>query len=58
MLGITEIFGEGIVFSEGHTWKNKRRLFSKVFNYELLKASIPKIAALCDKNLDLYEKKH
>jgi hypothetical protein len=46
-----EVFGQGIVFSERSVWKNKRKFFSKIFNYELLKANIPKIAALCDSNI-------
>ena len=50
------IFGHGIAFSEGNIWKQKRKAFSKVFNYDLIKANIPKVVALCDKCLDGYEK--
>jgi cytochrome P450 len=35
--------GNGIVFSEGELWKNKRKLMSKVFNFELVKENISKI---------------
>ena len=53
---IKNIFGHGIVFSEGAIWKQKRKAFSKVFNYDLIKANIPKVVALCDKSFESYEK--
>lgn len=50
------VFGEGgLVFSEGEDWKNKRKLMSKVFNFELLTKNIPKIAAICDKAFEEFD---
>lgn len=41
--GIKAVIGEGIAFSEGDIWKNKRKLLSKVFNFDLIKENIPKM---------------
>jgi cytochrome P450 len=41
--GVRAFTGEGIVFSEGEHWKNKRKLMSKVLNFDLIKENIPKI---------------
>jgi cytochrome P450 len=41
--GTRAVAGEGLVFSEGDLWKNKRKLLSKVFNFDLVKENIPKI---------------
>lgn len=35
--------GQGMFFSEGQKWKNKRKIISSVFNFDLLKENIPKI---------------
>jgi cytochrome P450 len=40
--------GNGIVFSDGYAWKNKRKIISKAFNFELLQENIPKIADICE----------
>lgn len=56
--GIKAIMGEGIVFSEGDSWKNKRKLMSKVFNFDLIKENILKMAEICDKCFDKYEENH
>ena len=45
-----------MIFSEGEAWKNKRKLISKVFNFDL-KENIPKIAEICDKNVDVFGRK-
>ena len=50
--GIRMIIGNGLVFSEGESWKRKRKIMSKLFNFELLKENIPKICSICDKYLD------
>jgi cytochrome P450 len=44
-----------MIFSEGENWKNKRRIISKVFNFDLIKANIPKINAICDRWLDEFD---
>ena len=48
--------GHGIVFSEGDEWKKKRKIISSVFNYDFIKANIPKILRLCNDNMDRMEK--
>ncbi len=53
--GLKDVLGEGIVFSEGNTWKNKRKIISKVFNFELLMENIPKITDICDNWLDKFD---
>jgi len=53
--GIIELVGEGIAFSEGDTWKHKRRVISNVFNFDLLKSNIPKICDICDKKITALE---
>ena len=45
-----------MVFTEGDPWKNKRKLMSKVFNFDLIKENIPKIAEICDKSFEDFEK--
>jgi cytochrome P450 len=58
MTGIKTVFGEGIAFSEGEMWKNKRKLMSKVFNFDLIKGNIQKIAEICDKCYDKFDSNH
>lgn len=41
-----------MVFTEGDLWKNKRKLMSKVFNFDLIRENIPKIAEICDKSFN------
>lgn len=55
--GTKAVFGEGLAFSEGEEWKNKRKLLSKIFNFELIKENIPKINEICDRCYDLYDSK-
>jgi cytochrome P450 len=49
------VLGEGIVLSEGETWKNKRKLLSKVFNFDLIKENIPKIIDICKRCYDDFD---
>jgi cytochrome P450 len=53
--GIKAVLGEGLVFSEAEMWKNKRKLMSKVFNFDLIKENIHKIAEICDKCYDKFD---
>ena len=39
-------------------WRRKRRAISKLFNYDLIKANIPEICSIVDKNLDKFESTH
>jgi cytochrome P450 len=52
-IGTKAVLGEGLVFSEGEIWKNKRKLMSKVFNFDLIKENIPTIVEICN---NCYEK--
>jgi cytochrome P450 len=42
--GTKAAFGKGLLFSEGDIWKKKRKLLSKVFNFDLIQENIPKIS--------------
>jgi hypothetical protein len=44
MRGLYEVTGNGLLFSEGAEWKNKKKIMSSVFNYDFLKS---KINAIC-----------
>jgi cytochrome P450 len=54
--GITSLLGEGLVFSEGNTWKVHRKVISKLFTFDMLLDNIPKISEICDRVLDSFEK--
>jgi len=41
--GVVELTGTGLVFAEGATWKNHRKIISSVFNFEFIKGNIPLI---------------
>lgn len=41
--GLKVVLGAGLIFSEGETWKKKRKIMSKVFNFDLIKENIPKM---------------
>lgn len=53
--GTKAALGEGLAFSEGDIWKNKRKLLSKVFNFELIKGNISKVSEICDKCFDVFD---
>ena len=53
--GIKAALGEGLVFSEGEMWKRKRKLLSKVFNFDLIKEKIPKIVEICNRCYDRFD---
>jgi cytochrome P450 len=53
---VREVLGESIGFSEGESWKKKKRAISKMFQFDYVKANIPKINQICDRWLDKYEK--
>ena len=52
------IVGNGLIFSEGESWKRKRKIMSKVFNFELLTKNTDKICSVFDKYYDLFDKKY
>lgn len=41
--------------SEGNEWKKKRKILSKVFNFDLVKGNISEIAKISDSSLDKFE---
>lgn len=47
--GVKRVLGNGIPFTEGAVWKNKRKIISKAFNFDLLKENIPKIVQICNR---------
>jgi cytochrome P450 len=47
--------GKGIPFSEGQTWKRKRKIISEVFNFEFVASLTPRIGQICDESLDRLE---
>ena len=49
--------GEGVPFSEGGVWKRKRKIISKVFNFDLISKITPKISKICDAALEELESK-
>lgn len=57
--GLKAVLGEsGISFSEGEMWKQKRKLLSKVFNFDLITLNIPKMVDTCNRCFERYEKAH
>lgn len=40
--------GHGIMFSEGITWKRKRKIISKAFNYDLLTKNAKVISEIAE----------
>ena len=48
--------GEGLLFSEGNSWKMKRKVLTQVFNFDFLKRLAPKIAGISDYALEKVEK--
>ena len=54
-LGLKKVAGKGLFLSEGNEWKKKRKILSKVFNFDLVKGNISEIANICDSSLDKFE---
>lgn len=53
-LMITE---KGIVMAEDQEWKKRKKILSKVFNYDFITSQIPNISVIADKVLDQFEEK-
>ena len=49
-------FGGGVTFAEGQRWARKRKIFNRVFNFELIKSKIPKINQICDESFEKFDK--
>ena len=47
--------GEGLLLSEGKTWKMKRRILNSVFNFDFVKSLTLRIAEIADSSLDGFE---
>ena len=52
------IVEKGIVVVENQEWKNRRRILSKVFNYDFIVSQIPNIISIADKIFDQFEEKY
>ena len=48
--------GEGLVLSEGDIWKMKRKVLTKVFNFDFTKKLAPKISNIAEYALNKVEK--
>jgi len=51
------ILRKGLVAIEGKKWKHRRKLISKVFNYDFITALVPEMIELADSIFDNFEKK-
>ena len=49
--------GEGLMLSEGKTWKMKRKDLNSVFNFDFFKSLTFRIAEIADSSLDTLERK-
>ena len=56
--GMTDLLGQGLIFSEGDVWRRKRKIFSKLFTHQLITTNIPFISELVDQVLDQWEGEH
>lgn len=45
---LNHTIGSGLAFLEGDSWKERRKILSKAFSFELLKNMVPLISKLCD----------
>lgn len=50
-------FAEGLLFSEGEKWKNKRRIISNIFSHDFLLKMLPQIVEIYQESLDLTSEK-
>ena len=46
--GLKIVVGDSLLFSEGNAWKRKKKIFSNVFNFELIKENISQFSAISD----------
>ena len=49
---IQNTLGDGLAFKEGDSWKQRRKLLSKTFNFDYIKSLVPNIAVLFDRCYD------
>jgi hypothetical protein len=47
---LNHAIGDGLAFIEGENWKDRRKILSKAFSFELLKDMVPLISKICDQN--------
>lgn len=52
---VFSVFNKGILTSERTVWKNKRRLLSKLFNYDFITEHIPLMIAIADQTFQHFE---
>ena len=54
---LIHMFGQGLVFLEGDRWKSRRKILSKVFNFDFLINLVPLMSELFDECLQEMEEK-
>jgi cytochrome P450 len=52
------IIERGVVVVEDQEWKNRKKILSKVFNYDFISSQIPNMAMIADKVFDKFEEKY
>ena len=50
------VMGEGLLTSEADSWRKKRSIMSRVFNFDLIKRQTYKVADICDFSIQQVEK--
>lgn len=48
---LQQIIGEGLLLSEGESWKKKRKILSYVFNFDFIHSKVRAIADIASKAL-------
>lgn len=51
----TFIIKRGLFFTEKNVWRNRRRILSKVFNFDLIRSQIPTMKLTADKVFEAAE---
>jgi cytochrome P450 len=61
-LGPLEVFRDitkdGVANTEGLEWKNRRKVLTKVFNFEFIVSQIPTMVAIADEVFDEFEQRY
>ena len=52
---LERVIGDGLVFSEGDSWKHKRKILNRVFNFQMVKSLAGKISQICDHSIRTIE---
>jgi cytochrome P450 len=52
---LANIIKPGLVTAEGQEWRNRKKVLSKVFNYEFIVSQIPEMVAIADRTFADFE---